>query len=56
LVLRSTGPTGWCEGLTGNYLPVRFRGQFQQNTRLRVRIIGRDEKGILAEVLPESKR
>jgi threonylcarbamoyladenosine tRNA methylthiotransferase MtaB len=49
LVLRSTGPDGWCEGLTGNYLPLRFRGQFQQNTRLRVRITGRDGKGILAE-------
>jgi len=56
LVLRSTGPAGWSQGLTGNYLPVRFQGLFQENTELRVRITGRDEKGILAEVLPESKR
>jgi len=49
LVLRSTGPDGWCEGLTVNYLPIRFQGLFQKNTRLRVRIIGRDGKGILAE-------
>ena len=53
LVLRSTGPDGWCEGLTDNYLPVRFQGLFQKNTRLRVRITGRDGKGILAEVLEE---
>jgi threonylcarbamoyladenosine tRNA methylthiotransferase MtaB len=53
LVLRTTGPEGCCEGLTGNYLPVRFRGAFQQNTRLRVRIIGRDGKGILAEPVNE---
>ena len=53
LVLRSIGPDGWCEGLTGNYLPVRFQGLFPKNTRLRVRIIGRDGKGILAEPVDE---
>ena len=53
LVLRSNGPDGWCEGLTDNYLAVRFQGLFQQNDRLRVRIAGRDGKGILAEPLDE---
>ncbi len=53
LVLRSTDPDGWCEGLTGNYLPIRVQGLFRQNTRLRVRITGRDGKGILAEQLKE---
>ncbi len=53
LVLRPTGPDGWCEGLTGNYLPVRFQGLFQKNTRLKVRICGRDGKGIRAEPLDE---
>jgi threonylcarbamoyladenosine tRNA methylthiotransferase MtaB len=49
LILRASGPDGWCEGLTDNYLSIRLRGNFQKNTRLRVRITGRDEKEILAE-------
>jgi threonylcarbamoyladenosine tRNA methylthiotransferase MtaB len=53
LVLRSPGPDGWCEGLTGNYLPIRFPGLFQKNAHLRVRIIGRDGQGNLAEPLDE---
>ncbi len=53
LVLRTTDPDGWCEGVTDNYLPIRFQGLFHPNTRLRVRITGRDGKGILAEPLNE---
>jgi threonylcarbamoyladenosine tRNA methylthiotransferase MtaB len=48
LVLRGPGPDGWCKGLTENYLSIRLKGNFQENTRLRVRITGRDEKGVLA--------